>query len=451
MLCGLFAEVLGLERVGIDDNFFALGRPFAAGDAADQPHPRHAGCRDRRSAACSRRPPWRRCAKRLDEAQIGACRPLRPGCASGARSPLSFAQHRLWFLHRLEGPSATYTIPMALRLEGALDRAAPWRRRWAMWWRAMRACAPSSLTAGVPRQLILAAIRRTAAACGRGRQRGGACRGLAAAARHGFDLAASRRCGRGCSSSASASTCCCCCCTTSRATAGRWGRWCAIWRTPMRRAARGEAPELAALPVQYADYTLWQREVLGEESDPESAIARQLAFWTRAVCRSCRISSICRPTSRGRRCRAIAGPACRCSWRPSCTAAAGAGARAAARACSWCCRRALRRCSRGWVQAPTSRSARPIAGRTDSALDDLVGFFVNTLVLRTDTSGNPSFRELIARVRASRSCCLWPSGFAVRAAGGGAQPGALAVAASAVPGDAGVAEQRAGQPATCRG
>ena len=43
----------------------------------------------------------------------------------------------------------------------------------------------------------------------------------------------------------------------------------------------------------------------------------------------------------------------------------------------------------------------PIAGRTDSALDDLVGFFINTLVLGTDTSGDPSLRELIARVRSS--------------------------------------------------
>ena len=158
-----------------------------------------------------------------------------------------------------------------------------------------------------------------------------------------------------------------------------------------RRA--GVAAELAPLPVQYADYTLWQQAVLGEEDEPR-------ARW-RGSCRTGRrrlqdlpeqIELPARPAAAGggeppRR----AGGAD--DRRRVCTAGLRRWRGRAGRACSWCCRPALAALLTRLGAGTDIAIGSPIAGRTDAALDDLIGFFVNTLVLRTDTSGNPSFRS----------------------------------------------------------
>ena len=397
MLCALFAEVLGVERVGIDDNFFALGGHSLL---ATRLISRIRATLDVEIAIRSlfEAPTVEALVKCLDEAQ--AARPALRPVARPAEVPLSFAQRRLWFINRLEGRSATYTIPMAVRLKGGLDREAFEAALGDVVERheSLRTIFPDTL--GVPRQLILEASAARPRLAVASVSEEALPEALSAAARQGFDLASEpplrahlfalgerehvvlvllhHIAGDGWSMA-----------PLARDLAGFYAARC-----------RGTAPDLPALPVQYADYTLWQHEVLGDESNPESAIARQLAYWTSRL--QDLPDQLDLPLDRPRPLvSSYRGDSVPLRLGPELHGGLLALARDSGASLFMVLQAGLAGLLTRLGAGTDIPIGSPIAGRTDSALDDLVGFFVNTLVLRTDTSGNPSFRELIARVRAS--------------------------------------------------
>ncbi|KZS59481.1 hypothetical protein A4G28_20110 [Mycobacterium ostraviense] len=117
MLTGIYACVLGVEHVGVDESFFDLGgdslsamRAIAAVNAA-------LGT-DLKVGTLFNEPTVAQLASRVGDS--GRLRPLR-AVERPAAVPLSFAQRRLWFIHQLQGPSPVYNRAVALRLRGPLD------------------------------------------------------------------------------------------------------------------------------------------------------------------------------------------------------------------------------------------------------------------------------------------------------------------------------------------
>ena len=240
ILSSLFAEVLGLERVGIEDNFFELGGHSLL---ATRLISRIRATLNVEVAIRSlfEAPSVAALSGRLSSEAVASRAPLvalpRP-----AEIPLSYAQRRLWFLERLEGGAAsgTYVIPLAVRLTGALDRAALEGALCDLVVRheSLRTVFPDRL--GVPRQLILEAaaapvrleVRRGRGGRGRGGGHGRGGSGLRSVERDPAAGASVRGLG-------ATSTFCFWCCITSPATAGRSGRCRGMSRRCTGRAARG--------------------------------------------------------------------------------------------------------------------------------------------------------------------------------------------------------------------
>ncbi|MCT9089659.1 amino acid adenylation domain-containing protein [Streptomyces sp. ASQP_92] len=397
ILAGLFAEVLGLPSVGVDDDFFALGGHSLL---ATRLVGRLRGALDTETEIRTvfDHPTVASLARALERGK----RPARPALVPQARTgalPLSYAQHRLWFLHRLEGPSATYNIPFAVRLDGPLDTQALRHALHDVVGRhaALRTVFPEDENG--PRQHITApddvSLPFTEETIGASQLPDR----IGAAATEPIDIEH---------------------CLPLRATLLRLAEDAHVLvlvihhiaadgtsLAPLGRdlatayRARAEArtaPSWPELPVDYADYTLWQRDLLGDEHDPESLVSRQLDHWETALRGLPEMIDL--PWDRPR---------------PAAPSHAGAthdfgldpataqGIRDVARTSGCSVFMVLQAALAVVLSRHGAGEDIPlgtaVAGRTDAATSDLVGFFVNTLVLRTDLSGDPTFRELLDRVK----------------------------------------------------
>ncbi|MEC1430105.1 non-ribosomal peptide synthetase DhbF [Bacillus subtilis] len=395
ILCDLFAEVLGLARVGIDDSFFELGGHSLLA-ARLMGRVREVMGAELGIAKLFDEPTVAGLAAHLDLAQ--SARPALQRAERPEKIPLSFAQRRLWFLHCLEGPSPTYNIPVAVRLSGELDQGLLKAALYDLVCRheSLRTIFPESQ--GTSYQHILDAdqahpeLHVTEIAEKELSDR------LAEAVRYSFDLAAE---------------------PAFRAelfvigpdeyvllllvhhiVGDGWSL------TPLTRdlgtayAARchGRSPEWAPLAVQYADYALWQQELLGNEDNPNSLIAGQLAFWKETLKNL--PDQLELPTDYSRPAEpSHDGDTIHFRIEPKFHKRLQELARANRVSLFMVLQSGLAALLTRLGAGTDIPIGSPIAGRNDDALGDLVGLFINTLVLRTDTSGDPSFRELLDRVR----------------------------------------------------
>ncbi len=399
VLAGIYAQVLGLERVGVDDSFFELGgdslsamRVVAAINTSLD-----AGVSVR---ALFEAPTIRRLAPRIG-GHVGGLAPV-VAVARPAVVPLSFAQSRMWFIDQLQGPSPVYNMAVALRLSGGLDAEALGAALVDVVGRQESLRTLFVAVEGIPQQLVVPPERadfgwQVVDAGGWPADR--LAEAVGVAARRPFDLAAEIPLRAQLFRLAEDEHVLVA--TVHHIAADGWSITPLVRDLGVAYASRcaGQAPGWAPLAVQYVDYTLWQRAQLGELADHDSAIAAQLAYWEQALAGMPERLQL--PTDRPYPLVAdYRGASVAVRW-PAQLQQQVRGVARAHNATSFMVMQAALAVLLAKLSANSDVAVGfPIAGRGDPVLDELVGFFVNTLVLRVELAGDPTVAEVLDQVRA---------------------------------------------------
>jgi amino acid adenylation domain-containing protein len=400
VLAGVWAEVLGVERVGVEENFFDLGGHSLLA--------LQIGSRVRKllrvelSVRRMFESPTLAEMARAIEAELRAASgtqepPLLPAPRDGGPLPLSFAQQRLWFLQQLRPDSPAYNIPTAVRVRGRLDSAALGRAIGEVIRRHESLRTRFEFDEGAPVQIVVPAGEFELPLVDLSHMPDGerereARRLASAEASHPFDLA------RG---------------ELLRASLLRVGDEEHVLLLTMHHIASDgwsagilvrelaalyaafadERPSpLSELPLQYADYAVWQREWLRGE-----ALERQLSYWRERLKDA---PTLLLPTDRPRPEMAGTVGAHESLVLPH-ELAEGLGSLARREGATMFM--TLLAAFQIVLSHLTGQEdivvGTDVANRTRSETEGLIGFFVNQLVLRTDLSGDPAFTELLSRVR----------------------------------------------------
>ncbi|MFE3194159.1 non-ribosomal peptide synthase/polyketide synthase [Nocardia sp. NPDC059240] len=399
LVAAAMAEVVGCERVFADSDFFELGgtslsatRLVAALAAATG---RQVGVR-----AVFDHPTPEQLARVLDDALADQDSgvPELTRVPRTERIPLSPAQQRLWFLNRFDGGSGTYNIPVALRLRGALEVDA---LRAALGdvlakHEVLRTIFPQDQTG--PHQVVTAAdpdavlLPVTPIAAGELGAR------LRVCAATGFDLAVERPLRAELLRVEHDDHVLVVVLHHIAADGGSAEPLATDLATAYAARRRGTAPHWDELPVQYADFSVWQHRVLGDDTAPDSLAGRQLAYWRRTLADlPDRLElPVDRPRSENR---ATTGGVVE-------TRIAGASHAALTRLARehdvslFMVLHAVLAVLLGRLGGTGDVTVgTPISGRADARLHPLIGMFAGTLVLRTGIDRSASFGELLAAVR----------------------------------------------------